>query len=306
MNGYSTRAKNEIVGLGCGDCCKRAFLSALVHTGGSLVFARGGMKIVISAGAKGIKNKVEKYALEMLDGVTVSGTDGETIIGGSGLTAALYALGIFRKSDEGETKVEEGIPHAIVAERCCGVNYLRGAFLGAGSLYIGKGYHLEFAVESKALAEDLRALLDRYGIAAKITDRKEKSVVYIKDSEGVSDCLALMGASDAVLGLNSEAATRQFRQYMNRQNNCDLANISKTVNAAVRQCEDIELIDRKIGLAGIGEKLEAVARARLSAREASFSALAESLGLSKSTLKNRLAKIGEIAAGIREKEKNNG
>mgnify|MGYP001638376952 FL=1 len=306
MNGYSTRAKNEIVGLGCGDCCKRAFLSALVHTGGSLVFARGGMKIVISAGAKGIKNKVEKYALEMLDGVTVSGTDGETVIGGSGLTAALYALGIFRKSDEGETKVEEGIPHAIVAERCCGVNYLRGAFLGAGSLYIGKGYHLEFAVESKALAEDLRALLDRNGIAAKITDRKEKSVVYIKDSEGVSDCLALMGASDAVLGLNSEAATRQFRQYMNRQNNCDLANISKTVNAAVRQCEDIELIDRKIGLAGIGEKLEVVARARLSAREASFSALAESLGLSKSTLKNRLAKIGEIAAGIREKEKNNG
>ena len=306
MNGYSTRAKNEIVGLGCGDCCKRAFLSALVHTGGSLVFARGGMKIVISAGAKGIKNKVEKYALEMLDGVTVSGTDGETIIGGSGLTAALYALGIFRKSDEGETKVEEGIPHAIVAERCCGVNYLRGAFLGAGSLYIGKGYHLEFAVESKALAEDLRALLDRYGIAAKITDRKEKSVVYIKDSEGVSDCLALMGASDAVLGLNSEAATRQFRQYMNRQNNCDLANISKTVNAAVRQCEDIELIDRKIGLAGIGEKLEVVAWARLRAREASFSALAESLGLSKSTLKNRLAKIGEVAAGIREKEKNNG
>lgn len=306
MNGYSTRAKNEIVGLGCGDCCKRAFLSALVHTGGSLVFALGGMKIVISAGAKGIKNKVEKYALEMLDRVTVSGTDGETVIGGSGLTAALYALGIFRKSDEGETKVEEGIPHAIVAERCCGVNYLRGAFLGAGSLYIGKGYHLEFAVESKALAEDLRALLDRYGIAAKITDRKEKSVVYIKDSEGVSDCLALMGASDAVLGLNSEAATRQFRQYMNRQNNCDLANISKTVNAAVRQCEDIELIDRKIGLAGIGEKLEVVARARLNAREASFSALAESLGLSKSTLKNRLAKIGEIAAGIREKEKNNG
>lgn len=306
MNGYSPRAKNEIVGLGCGDCCKRAFLSALVHTGGSLVFARGGMKIVISAGAKGIKNKVEKYALEMLDGVTVSGTDGETIIGGSGLTAALYALGIFRKSEEGETKVEEGIPHAIVAERCCGVNYLRGAFLGAGSLYIGKGYHLEFAVESKALAEDLRTLLDRYGIAAKITDRKEKSVVYIKDSEGVSDCLALMGASDAVLGLNSEAATRQFRQYMNRQNNCDLANISKTVNAAVRQCEDIELIDRKIGLAGIGEKLEVVARARLNAREASFSALAESLGLSKSTLKNRLAKIGEIAAGIREKEKNNG
>ena len=306
MNGYSTRAKNEIVGLGCGDCCKRAFLSALVHTGGSLVFALGGMQIVISAGAKGIKNKVEKYALEMLDGVTVSGTDGETVIGGSGLTAALYALGIFRKSDEGETKVEEGIPHAIVAERCCGVNFLRGAFLGAGSLYIGKGYHLEFAVESKALAEDLRALLDRYGIAAKITDRKEKSVVYIKDSEGVSDCLALMGASDAVLGLNSEAATRQFRQYMNRQNNCDLANISKTVNAAVRQCEDIELIDRKIGLAGIGEKLEVVARARLNAREASFSALAESLGLSKSTLKNRLAKIGEIVAGIREKDKNNG
>lgn len=306
MDGYSTRAKNEIVGLGCGDCCKRAFLSALVHTGGSLVFTNSGMKIVITAGAKGIKNKIENYALTLFDGVTVEGTDGETEIGGVGLTSALFALGIFKHGSDGRTEVEEGILPAVAGEKCCGVNYLRGAFLGAGSLYIGKGYHLEFAVESKALAEDLRSLLERYGIAAKITERKEKTVVYIKDSEGVSDCLALMGASDAVLGLNSEAATRQFRQRMNRQNNCDLANISKTVNAAVRQCEDIEYIDKKVGLASLGDKLESVARARLSDREASFSSLADGLGLSKSTLKNRLAKIGEIASELREKEKNNG
>ncbi len=305
MDGYSARAKNEIVELGCGDCCKRAFLSALVHTGGSLIFSKDGMKVVIGSGAKGIKNKIEKYALEIFDGVTVSGTDGETEIGGAGLTSALFALGVFC-DDGGKTAVVEGVPRRVVAERCCGVNYLRGAFIGSGSLYIGKGYHLEFAVESRSLADGLKELLERYGVAAKRTERKEKSIVYIKDSEGVSDCLALMGASSAVLGLNSEAATRQFRQYMNRQNNCDLANISKTVNAAVRQCDDIEYIDRTVGLSSLGDKLESVARARLSERDASFSTLADGLGLSKSTLKNRLARLSAIANDLRAKERDNG
>ena len=104
------------------------------------------------------------------------------------------------------------------------------------------------------------------------------------------------------MSLNSEAIIRQVRRNANRRNNCELANIEKTVNASVRQVDDITLIEKTIGLVSLDEKLQAVANARLENPDDSFSFLAELLNISKSTLKNRLNKLGKIAQEIREKE----
>ena len=146
-------------------------------------------------------------------------------------------------------------------------------------------------------------MLERFGINhVKITQRKDKYVAYIKESEAVSDCLALMGASEAVLELNSQLIIRQFRQETNRRTNCEMANLSKTVNASVRQIEDINYIRKKAGLDSLPEKLLIVAKARLDFPDESFAFLADRLNLSKSTLKNRLLKIGVIAKELREKK----
>ncbi len=306
MNSYSLSAKKEIARPSFStDCCKRAFLSALVHTGGSIVISRGEMKLVLPALSRELKNKTNELCLELFDGVAVSFDGAETVISGNGLSEALFALGIFVRNGQGERVVNRGISAFIVRSDCCAVNYIRGAFLGAGSVSLNTGYHLEFAVTSEEFAESLLALLTRFDIPAKITVRKDKFVVYIKESEGVSDCLALMGASEAVLELNSKLVLRQLSRETNRRTNCEIANISKTVNAAVRQCEDIRLIGKKAGLDSLPDKLLVVAKARLDNPDDSFSALAAKTGLSKSTLKNRLNKIEEIARELSDKEKEN-
>lgn len=301
MDGYSLSAKNEIISLSFStDCCKRAFLSALIHTGGSLVFGHGGMRVIIPAVTDELRRKIAETLGEIADGVSVVKDGAETIIEGAGVLPLMFGLGIFMKSGD-ETVVNGGIYPGIVKSDCCAVWYIRGAFLGSGSASLTAGYHLEFALSGEEIALDLIGLLARFGIEGRVTARKEKFVVYIKEGEAVSDCLALMGASGAVVELNSRLIMRSFRRDTNRRTNCEIANISKTVNAAVRQCDDIKLIETKMGLAALSEKLQAVAVARTEHPDESFALLADRLGISKSTLKNRLNKLGEIAGRIREK-----
>lgn len=302
MDGYSAKAKDEIVRLSSQlPCCRRAFLSALVHTGGSLVFSRDGMRISFPSLADKLSDKVTAIVSGLIDGVTAKKDASGFYLSGEKLYGALFALGIFEQED-GETAVVGGIKPFIISSECCVVNYLRGAFLGSGSVTLKKGYHLEFSLSNTALASDIVSLFARFDITAKVVERKERVVVYLKGGDAVSDALALMGASEAVLKLNNELALRQFRSDTNRRNNCELGNISKTVNASMRHIDDIKLIKRKIGIASLNEKLQMVAELRLDYPEDSLSELSARVGLNKSTLKNRLAKIEEIANEIRQKE----
>lgn len=256
--------------------------------------------MIIPAVTEELRHKISETLGEIADRVSVVKEGAETVIEGEGVLPLMFGLGIFVKRGE-ETAVSGGILPMLVREDCCAVWYIRGAFLGSGSTSLTAGYHLEFALSGEELAVDLIGLLRRFNIEGRMTQRKDKYVVYIKEGEAVSDCLALMGASGAVVELNSRLIMRSFRQDTNRRTNCEIANISKTVNAAVRQCEDIKLIEKKVGLVTLDEKIQVVAHARLDYPDESFSSLAERLGISKSTLKNRLNKLGEIAERIREK-----
>jgi DNA-binding protein WhiA len=146
-------------------------------------------------------------------------------------------------------------------------------------------------------------VLLRFNINAKIKERKNAYIVYVKDNEAVSDLLALMGATQAVIELNDRFMERQFAQQINRRTNCDIANINKTVAASMRIVESINYISSKIGIAALDDKLQVVARARLENPDDSFAVLADALGLSKSTLKNRFKKLDDIASELKAKEK---
>ena len=225
----------------------------------------------------------------------------QLMITGDILLRALVDCGIFKVVD-GQTEVESGISPKIVADECCMVNYVRGAFLGAGSLTATKGYHLEFALSNTQFGEELKALIEKHEIPAKVTERAGKCIVYVKGSQAVSDCLALIGASDAVMKLNAELAYRDFRKNNNRINNCEYANIGKTVDASFKQIEAIKYIRKKAGLASLGDKLCLIAEVRLKNPEASYSELSDLTGVPKSTIKNRLKKIEETAKELKEKK----
>lgn len=190
--------------------------------------------------------------------------------------------------------------------------YARGVFLGCGSLSVpdaenaldkkSGGYHLEFALPS-GMEGDFIRLLGGYGIAAHEAPRADKHVVYVKDGESVSDGLALLGAEKAVLGLNDAIAAFAVKIDVNRIVNCEVANLGRTVEAALSVTRAIEIIEKRYGLDILDAKLRAAADARMRYPQMPIGKLAAELGISKSGLKHRFDKLIEIAAQDAEADK---
>jgi DNA-binding protein WhiA len=305
MNNYSVSAKNEILRNDFEyDCCRLAFLSAVVHTAGSVFFSTDGLRIEILCESELLKDKVCELFAEFY-GVVPSLSGKHITVLGDNVTEILYDLMIFGVIGE-ETAVVSGIADTLVEEEHCKASYIKGAFLGSGSVSLKTGYHLEFTLSSADMANDLSAILNYFGINSKIITHNGKYVVYVKDNVSVSDCLALMGANSAVLALNNEVVLRDIRKQSNRVNNCDYANINKTVNASVKQISDIRIIEKKLGLSSLNPKLREMAIARTDNPDATFADLASILKIPKSTVKNRLNKLIEIASQLKEKGENNG
>lgn len=306
MNNYSVSAKNEILRNEIkNDCCKLAFLSAVVHTAGSVFFSTQGLRVEILCESELLREKVSEIFAQFYGIIpSLSGAKHITVAGDS-VAEILYDLMIFGMIGE-ETAVVAGIADTLVEEEHCKISYIKGAFLGSGSVSLKTGYHLEFTLSSVDMANDLFALLNYFGINSKIITHNGKYVVYVKDNVSVSDCLALMGANSAVLALNNEVVLRDIRKQSNRINNCDYANINKTVNASVRQVSDIRIVEKKLGLSSLNPKLREMAIARTDNPDATFADLAQMLCIPKSTVKNRLNKLSEIASQLREKGDNNG
>lgn len=183
--------------------------------------------------------------------------------------------------------------------------YIRGAFLAGGSVNNPRtsSYHLEIFSQYEEHSKALLELLNSYDLNARILERKKGYIVYIKESEKISDFINIVGALQALFQFEDERIVRDINNSVNRMQNCDLANMNKTVNAATKQVEDINIIEERIGLDSLDEKLRVVAQARLEAPEAALTELTEYIEdgkLSKSGLNHRFRKIAKIAQELRE------
>ena len=180
--------------------------------------------------------------------------------------------------------------------------YIRGAFMGSGSITDPKkGYHLEFVSENESNAYFLRDTINEFGLKSKVIMRKEKYIIYIKDSEQISDFLSLIGAYNSVLKYENVRVIKEMRNNVNRIVNCETANLNKTVKSSYDQVEDIKLIEREIGIENLDEDLKAIAKIRLENRSMSLNDIANSLEpkLSKSTVNYRFKKLRRIANKLR-------
>lgn len=214
-----------------------------------------------------------------------------------------YYLRLLKEKDLEELLVlEEGkpverIPRLFYSRMKLQRAYLKGAFLAVGSMSDPKrAYHLEFKLDSKSLAQDLRDICLDFDLKAGLT-RREKWLVYIKSSESLGDFLNLMGASSWAFKLSDLKIIREMKGDINRQVNFETANISRTVSASLRQVEAIKRIQNTIGIAALPFSLQEIALLRWEEQELSLKELGEALDppLSKSGVNNRLARIVKIA-----------
>lgn len=176
--------------------------------------------------------------------------------------------------------------------------FLRGAFLGGGSVNKPQSYyHLEFMTSNYSFAKQILHNLKYFNISAKITDRKDDYIVYVKDGDGVTSCLRIMGASRALLQFEEVRIVKEVRNQINRQVNCETANLTKTVNAAVAQLDAIKLLEKAGVLEDLPPKLLEAAKIRMAHPSASLKDLVPyfSTKISKSGINHRFKKIEAIA-----------
>lgn len=198
------------------------------------------------------------------------------------------------------------VKNLIIQNPCCRRAFIRGAFLAAGSISDPeKFYHFEITCASSEKAEQLRAIIATFDIDAKIVVRKKYFVVYIKEGSQIVELLGVMEAHVALMELENIRILKEMRNSVNRQVNCETANINKTVSAAVKQLQDIQYIQETAGLSYLPESLEEIARARLERSDATLKELGESLSppVGKSGVNHRLRKISAAAEALREQQK---
>ncbi|MDD6736304.1 MAG: DNA-binding protein WhiA [Clostridiales bacterium] len=189
----------------------------------------------------------------------------------------------------------------ITPRPCCRAAYVRGAFLGGGSVSDPKvRYHMEFDTRHESYANQLCGVLAKMGIGSKITRRKGRFIVYIKEYEVIADILGTIGAVSAAMELYNISIEKDIRNTANRQANCEVANIEKTTKTASLQIEAIRKIERHMALSELPETLSEIAEVRLKYPEESLKELGERLSppLGKSGVNHRLKRIMKIAEGL--------
>lgn len=216
-------------------------------------------------------------------------------------------LAVKWQNEKGEDIRNGGVVNRLLVQNtCCRRAFIRGAFLSAGSMSDPeKSYHLEFVCSEQQKAEHLREIVNSFGMDAKIVLRKKSYVVYLKEGSQIVDMLNIMEAHVALMNLENVRILKEMRNSVNRQVNCETANINKTVSAAVKQVEDINYIKSVRGLDSLSDNLREIALLRLEYPEAALKELGTYLEppVGKSGVNHRLRKLCEIAEDLRQSGK---
>ena len=313
---FAQETKNELARINPEKkCCMLAEISAYLRTSGAIGLAGfGKFKITVetenAAVARHYKKLIQDYfsietKLEITEGNAVGKNRKEnkytysiTIDAENRSEQILRECGILLIK-EGNNYISDGIYDGVVKSKCCRKAYLRGVFLGAGTMSDPeKSYDLEFVLNSQVMANDLRKLINSFSdLSAKTIQRGKKYVCYMKKADYISDTLAIMGASNQVFAMEDIRIKKEMMSSARRTVNCDTANADRTVEASRKQMESITKIVETKGIKYLPEKLQEVAILRIEHPEISIAQLGELCNppLKKSGINNRLKKIEEIA-----------
>ncbi len=306
---FSVEVKNELARVtGDNECCHVAELASLMRMGGTMLI--GGNKSIgvnFTTENPAVARKVLtliKKGFHLRTEVVVSrgrrlkktNSYAVRVAPSQAVAQLLVRLGIMQ-GDSLNISQDTG----VLKKSCCRRSYLRGAFLGGGSVNKPAGdYHLELVTGNQDFAKTLVRVMRAFRLSARMTDRKNDYIVYLKDGDTIISFLNVIGAHQALMDFESVRVIKDMRNQVNRLVNCETANLQKTVNAALRQVESIQLIARTTGLHNLPAPLREAAEVRLAHPEATLSELVEALDgrISKSGMNHRLRKLEQLAADM--------
>lgn len=184
-------------------------------------------------------------------------------------------------------------------------SYLRGAFLAGGSVNNPEtsSYHLEIYSNYEDHNQDICDMMNYFDMNARIIERRNGYIAYVKEAEKIADFLVLIGAVTSMMKFEDVRIVRDMRNSVNRIVNCENANLSKVINASAKQIAAIEYIEETIGLSELPDKLQEVARLRIQFPEASLIEIGEMVStgiVSKSGINHRLRKIVAFAEKLKQ------
>lgn len=284
--------------------CRRAEASGLLFGAGTVELGSAGrltvrVSVALPATARRLLALLRPYGVEAELRTVESAPLGrryEVVLGSDphGLQA-LNELGVL--SDD--YRVRWDVPRRLVRERCCLVAFLRGMFLGCGSITTpGAPVHAELTIEDAGLAEELADLLGRLGLAFSVAQRGRNAACYTKRGETAADLLAVLGAHDARLRWEEHLVLGQVRESANRLANCDEANARRAAAAAARQAAAARRLMASPAWATASTAVREAARLRLRFPYLGLDelALAARPPLTKSALNHRLRRLEALAA----------
>lgn len=308
---FTSVSKKELTQIHAEGCCQRAELSALVRMNGTVQLKP--QRVILDITTENpstarrifsLLKQVYKVQPEVLVRRKVRLKKNHVYLIRIATQAKdiLADLGIFQPNT---WKRIDGIDAKLIKKECCKRAYLRGAFLAGGSVNNpdSASYHLEIVSTYHDHSEALCELMNQYRLHAKIIERKKGYVVYMKEGDKIGEFLNIIGAHPSLLHFENVRIMKDMRNSVNRLVNCETANLNKTIQAAMRQIENIQLIDKEIGLDQLPERLKEVAETRLQNPEVNLAELGELLPggkVSKSAINHRLRKIEEIANRLRQ------
>ena len=311
---FSSMAKDELIRLPLGkECCMLSELSALTQTSGSLAF-RGLGRVQVTYRVENaalarrifllLRTRLGMTArLHFVQHTRLGGRRSCVLtLGDQDSQTLLLALHMMEQDEEGHISLRHTAPRHPMTRQCCRRAFLRGAFLGCGSVTSPeKGYHFEWVAEDQSLRQTLNRLLEKSGLPVHEHVRRGQNVIYLKGAQEITDMLALMGATHAVLEMENIRITKQMRAGANRASNCDEHNSERMLNAADEQIEAIKLISIQRGLFTLPPGLREMARLRLEHTSLSLAELGQLMEppVGKSGVNHRMRRLMDIANEIR-------
>ena len=217
-------------------------------------------------------------------------------------SAVCHALNLKSMDENGKVDYPY-IDAALLSQPACKSAFLRGVFISAGNISDPKkSYHLEIYSSDERLADIFLTLMSDFLISGKMIRRKRNFVVYIKEADMISDMLRVIGAPGSLMEFENIRILHDIANKVNRQSNCEVANIKKTVSASSKQVDDIRYIKACHRFNLLPESLTRLAELRLQYDDIPLKELGEMLNppLSKSGVNHRMRKIAEIADHLRK------